>query len=106
MIEINQTHYDDIILRCEDQDFGICPAEAQKLLQMLQRRAWVAVGVQLPEDEQPVLCLWHWDSYGKDKDHHSVGFYNPRNHSWWGLAPGNVIVTHWQPLPAGPEEGA
>lgn len=86
------------------ETFEVRAAAAAKLAEMLQRRAWVPVGVRLPTEAGAYLCQYTYTAGETTYIHQSsVNFWPPLQR--WTLS-GGLTVTHWQPLPAGPEEGA
>lgn len=84
-------------------------AEALRAQLKVERRPqWVSVTEQLPSDEKPVLAYYGFDNDGSGYlGMMFVGVlsyfcFDPDPH--WQHADSNLVVTHWMPLPEGPEE--
>ena len=84
----------------EDGVIPACLAEAANRLETLvEERRWIPVGERLPECEKDVSALL-------DTGVHEVAGYEvfDNGHIFWTLKSKEpVTVTHWQPLPPGPE---
>ena len=81
-----------------------CARYADEIAVAQERTRWVPVEERLPEDRSDVLVVayWHerWGVY--------MGWCAPERAEWSvhiGIGDRNdVAVTHWMPLPEGPEE--
>ena len=88
-------------IQTDDGVIGACLAEAAtRLEELVEDRRWVPVGDRLPEDLRRVMVMVPglygaqvaWLRNGKWRD--GIGC---------GDEPIGCRVTHWQPLPPGPE---
>ncbi|HBZ3704300.1 TPA: DUF551 domain-containing protein [Klebsiella quasipneumoniae] len=79
-----------------------CPA--QNSVTPAQNQGWIPVSERMPDDEQEVLTI-------NKMGHRFVSFYDKHSGLFFDRldAPAaccieHVLVTHWMPLPAGPQE--
>ncbi len=99
-------------INTEDGVIPACLAEvATRLAELVEERRWVPVGERLPEIDVPVLVRQQGCEY------HAIGWREHRPHyivpeTIWTL--GDELdkgyppekITHWMPLPPGPEGDA
>lgn len=77
-------------------DSGQCDHAASKMTS----DDWISVDERLAGVGVPVVVL---DRYKRAKE----GFISVLNHNWYMFGPSGLVeatVTHWHPLPDGPEE--
>ena len=89
-----------ILARTIQTDDGVIPAclneVATRLAELVEERRWVPVGERLPDDT--VECLVF---HKRSKECRRAYVYKG---DWWdGVYPITGNVTHWRPLPPGPE---
>ena len=79
-----------------------CPA--QNSVTPVQNKGWIPVSERMPEDEQEVLTI-------NKMGHRFVSFFDKHSGLFFDRldAPAaccieHVLVTHWMPLPAAPQE--
>jgi hypothetical protein len=88
-------------IKTDDGVIGACLAEAAtRLAELVEERRWVPVGERLPEDLRRVMVMAP-GLYGAQV----AWLLNGKWHDGIGY-PDDAIdcrVTHWQPLPPGPE---
>ncbi|WP_411178264.1 DUF551 domain-containing protein [Klebsiella pneumoniae] len=76
-----------------------CPA--QNSVTPVQNKGWIPVSEQMPDNTEPVLCIEKRADFGTYGQPfvcwHDGG-------GWVGKTNYRPIVTHWMPLPAGPQE--
>ncbi|HGW3222568.1 TPA: dATP/dGTP pyrophosphohydrolase domain-containing protein [Klebsiella pneumoniae] len=76
-----------------------CPA--QNVVAPAQNQGWIPVSERMPDNTEPVLCIEKRADFGNYGQPfvcwHDGG-------GWVGKTNYRPIVTHWMPLPAGPQE--
>ena len=92
----------DLIERLTDR----CARYAEEIAVAQERTRWIPVEERLPEDRSNVLVVAYW----RERWGVYMGWCAPERAKWSvhvGIGDrDDVAVTHWMPLPAGPEEAA
>ncbi len=118
---LRETIGSDVLHRCDTDRIGMdgaseierltdrCARYAEEIAVAQERTQWVPVEERLPEDDSDVLAI----VYGRPEQNieligsiqiaaysdYDAGWFVPEYPHWE-----DPCVTHWMPLPAGPEE--
>ena len=80
--------------------------EIKQLQAAIERDRWISVEEALPDNDQDVLVMVHWNDYPEDMMVYGRR-YKTRWYLWNGEL-GEIIkgfdITHWRPLPEPPKE--
>lgn len=89
-------------IQTEDGVIPACVAEvATRLLELVEERRWVPVGERLPQMQgEDVLAAIQFDDGSHDI---RLSWWNGKCWMFYAAHVSRGPVTHWQPLPPGPE---
>jgi hypothetical protein len=89
-------------INTEDGVIGACLAEvATRLAELVEERRWISVGERLPTAQgEDVLTAIQFDDGSHDIN---LSWWNGECWMFYGAHVPGGPVTHWQPLPPGPE---